>query len=290
MKYTLRQLQVFVATAHHENISKAADDLSMSQSAASAALKDFESQFNIQLFDRIGKRLQMNEMGGQIQPKAEGILSMAGELEQDLLQHNAFGPIKLGATLTIGNYLAVEMINTYLEEAPDSKVSLHVANTSNIVEGILNFDIDIGLIEGELQHPDLIIRPWRKDNLVCFSSPEHPITQKGPLNDDDISSLKWILREQGSGTRQTFDRAMSGLIHRLDILLELQHTEAIKRAVETGLGVSCLSQLTLSEAFKRGSLVPLNLAKRTFDRQFYVIIHRHKYMSSGLSRWISLCA
>lgn len=289
MKYTLRQLQVFLATAHHQNISKAANELAMSQSAASAALKDLESQFTIQLFDRVGKRLQINDMGQNIRPKAEALLSMAQELEHDFAQQSNQGNIKLGATLTIGNYLAVGLINKYLEDAPQARVSLNVANTSKIVTEILNFEIDIGLIEGELQHPDLDIFPWRDDTLTCFCAPNHPLARKKHITDDDLTAAQWILREQGSGTRQTFDRAMSGLNHKLHVLLELQHTEAIKRAVESGLGIACLSELTLTDAFKRGTLVPLAVQHRTFDRKFYVLLHKHKYISQSLERWITLC-
>lgn len=289
MKYTLRQLHVFLATAHHKNISKAADELAMSQSAASAALKDLESQFNIQLFDRVGKRLQINDIGQNIRPKAEALLSMAHELESDFTQQSSHGSIKLGATLTIGNYLAVGLITKYLESAPNARVNLDVANTSTIVAEILNFELDIGLIEGELQHPDLDITPWRNDTLVCFCSPAHPFAQKQHITDDDLTTAQWILREQGSGTRQTFDRAMSGLSHKLNVLLELQHTEAIKRAVEAGLGIACLSELTLTDAFNRGTLVPIPVLHRQFHRQFYVLLHKHKYISPSLERWIALC-
>lgn len=289
MKYTLRQLHVFLATAHHKNISKAAEELSMSQSAASAALKDLESLFNIQLFDRVGKRLQINAVGQRIRPKAEALLDMAQELESDLTQQSSHGCIKLGATLTIGNYLAVGLITKYLADAPSARVNLDVANTSTIVAEILNFELDIGLIEGELQHPDLDITPWRNDTLVCFCSPTHPLAQKQYITDDDLMAAQWILREQGSGTRQTFDRAMSGLNHKLNILLELQHTEAIKRAVEANLGIACLSQLTLMDAFKRGTLVPIPVLHRQFHRQFYILLHKHKYINPSVKRWIALC-
>jgi DNA-binding transcriptional LysR family regulator len=97
------------------------------------------------------------------------------------------------------------------------------------------------------------------------------------------------VRETGSGTRQTFDRAMSGILSELDISLELQHTEAIKRAVEAGLGLGCLSRIALQEAFRRGSLVPVKVPHRDFRRHFSIILHREKYRSAGLEAWLSLC-
>ncbi len=129
MKYTLRQLEVFLAVAHFDNITRAADSLSMSQSAASGALRDLETQFDIQLFDRVGKRLKINELGRLLRPRAEALLERARSLEQDMTRHQAVGQLKIGATMTIGNYLAVGLIARYLEEQPSAKLDRQVANT-----------------------------------------------------------------------------------------------------------------------------------------------------------------
>ncbi len=289
MHYTLRQLEVFLAVAHFENVTKAAEYLAMSQSACSGALKELEQQYDVQLFDRIGKRLQTNEFGRLLRPKAEALLAMAHEFEADLKKHKKVGPIKLGATLTIGNYLAVNLIAEFMQQCPGTQVSLEVANTQAIAEKLLNFDIDLGMIEGEYQHHDLELIPWRKDELVCFCAPGHPLAGKDEVTDHDLLQAQWILREPGSGTRQTFDRALHGLLPNLKVLLQLQHTEAIKRAVESGLGIACLSQISLADAFKRGSLVPLPVPHRNFNRMFYAVIHRQKFKSAGINRWLELC-
>jgi len=290
MKYSLRQLQVFVATARHENISRAAEALAMSQSAASEALRQLEHQFDIQLFERTpGRRLQLNELGRTVRPRAEALLEQAAELEQVLSQHREPGPIKVGATLTIGNYLAVGTMARYMAEQPGARVTLEVANTASIVERVAKFELDLGLIEGERYNPDLDMIPWREDELVAFCAPEHPLARKGVLRREELLQATWILRETGSGTRQTFDRAMGALLAELNIGLELQHTEAIKRAVEAGLGISCLSRVTLVEAFQRGTLVPLQLPEHDFSRRFYFVLHRKKYRSAGIERWMELC-
>lgn len=289
MRYTLRQLEVFLAVAHFENITRAAESLSLSQSAASSSLQDLEQQFDIQLFDRIGKRLQINELGRLIKPRAEALLERAAELEWTLARHEEIGPLKVGATLTIGNYLTVGIMARFMAKQPDARVSLEVANTSTIVAKVANFELDIGLIEGEEYHPELEVMPWRDDELMVFCSPAHPLAEKSQLNDDDLRAATWILREPGSGTRQTFERAMHGLLPELNILLELQHTEAIKRAVEAGLGIACLSAISLEDAFRRGSLVPLAVPHRDLRRQFYFILHQHKYRSAGIGYWIDLC-
>lgn len=289
MKYSLRQLEVFVAISHYENVSRAAESLSMSQSACSGALKELETQFDVALFDRLGKRLQTNETGRQLRPKAEAILAQARELEEELISHQKVGRLKLGATLSIGNYLCVNLINRFIQDEPGVQVKLEVANTTRIVQEILNFDIDLGMIEGELNHPELDIIPWRDDELVCFCSPEHPLANTEQLSEQDALAASWILREPGSGTRQTFDRAFHGLLPHLNLVLELQHTEAIKRAVEAGIGISCLSRITLADAFERGSLVPIPAPAFDLKRKLYLVLHKQKYRSGGIIRWMELC-
>ena len=293
MRYTLRQLQVFLAVADQQNVSKAAVQLNLSQSAASSSLKQLEQQFDLQLFDRIGKRLQLNEQGRLIRSKAERLLAEARELEQAMSKQADASNLRVGATLTIGNYLAVNIMAEMMRQQPNARIHLEVANTATISEKVLNYDLDIGLIEGELQNPDLEVTPWRDDELAVFCSPEHPLTKqvstKQPITDADLLTARWILREVGSGTQQAFERAMHGILPRLTVAHELQHTEAIKRAVEANLGIGCLSEITLKEAFERGSLVRIPVLHRNFKRKFYFIIHKQKFRSASIEQWISVC-
>jgi len=289
MRFTLKQLQVFLAVASHENVSLAADELAMSQSAASTALKELEHRFGIRLFDRIGKRLQLNPEGVALRSRAAALISRAQELENSLIDHSEIGELKVGATLTIGNYLAIGIMAAFMQEHADARVRLNVENTAAIAAKVRNFELDIGLIEGELQEPDLEVSFWREDELALFCAPDHPLAGKGKIDDEDLLSADWIVREKGSGTRQAFDRAMSGILSNLKLRLELQHTEGIKRAVEAGLGIGCLSKLTLSEAFNRGSLVPLACPHRNLSRKFYFILHRQKFLSHGVRSWMEHC-
>jgi DNA-binding transcriptional LysR family regulator len=270
-------------------VTRAAEALAMSQSAASGSLSELESQFGVKLFDRLGKRLQLSELGRQLRPQVENLLAQAQALEQALDGRAVTGRLRIGATLTIGNYIAVSMIADFRQRFPEADIALHVANTEAIAERVASFELDMGLIEGELQRPDLDIAPWRHDELVVFAAPGHPLADVTALTDADLVALPWIVRERGSGTRQAFDRAMRGILSELHIAMELQHTEAIKRAVEAGLGVGCLSQVCLTDAFKRGSLVPLPVPGRDFQRQWYLITHREKFRSAALQEWLKLC-
>ncbi|AXK40056.1 LysR family transcriptional regulator [Crenobacter cavernae] len=289
MKFTLRQLEVFVAVARIESASRAAEVLSLSQSATSTALLELERQFDTRLFDRIGKRLKLNAQGEMLLPKAGELLDRARELEALLDGHHGFGPLNVGASLTIGNYLATLIIGRFLQIHPECRVRLEVHNTATIVRQVAHFELDLGLIEGDCQHPDLVAEPWVTDELVVFAAPNHPLANRGPLEPSDVASEAWILREPGSGTRETFDHAMRHWLTGLDIRLELEHTEAIKRAVESGLGIGCISRLALKEAFRRGSLVPLEMPGVDLTRQFHFLTHKQKYPSAGVRALLELC-
>jgi DNA-binding transcriptional LysR family regulator len=289
MKYTLRQLEIFVAVCRSESVSRAADILSLSQSAASTALGEFERQFDTQLFDRVGKKLQLNELGRVVLPKATELLDRAQEIQLLLEGKEALGSLHVGATLTIGNYLAPLIIGQFQRLHPESRVKLGVHNTASVVSQVAHFELDLGLIEGGCQHPEMEVTRWMDDELVIFSPPNHPLARKQHVTLEDLSLAPWILREQGSGTRATFDHAMRQVLPLLDIQMELEHTEAIKRAVEAGLGISCISRLALRDAFRRGSLVPIEMPALDFTRSFHFLWHREKYQTAGMRHFLELC-
>ncbi len=299
MRYTFRQLEIFVAICRTGSVSRACESLALSQSAASTALIELEKQFEVQLFDRVGKTLRINETGQQLLPRAVELLDRASEIEQMLQGQQSIGHLKIGATLTVGNYLATLLVAKFLQQNPHSRIQLQVHNTRTIVEQIANHTLDLGMIEGECNHPDIEVVPWIADELVIFASPDYLLVRNikdsqaidKPLAIDREVLLQqpWIVREKGSGTRETFDRAFQQDYSRLNIALELEHTEAIKRAVESGLGIGCISRLALKDAFRRGSLVPISCDSLQFNRNFYFLWHKQKYQTAGMRQFLALC-
>lgn len=296
MRYSLRQLAVFVAVARHDNVSLAADSLAMSQSAASTALAELERQFDCRLFDRHGKRLRLNGLGRELLPKAIALLDQAEELEQLLGQQDATGSLEIGATLTIGNYLAPQIIGDFLHHHPASRVELHVHNTHQLIDKLVHFELDIGLVEGEVEHPLLEATHWVSDRLSIFCAPSHPLAQ-GEVTLERLLAARWIMRERGSGTRGTFEQALrphldgpsTSVSQRLDIMLELEHTEAIKRAVEARLGIGCISRLALRDAFRRGSLVELPTPWLKLTRAYRFVHHRDRFITQAMREFVAGC-
>jgi len=288
MKFTIRQLQIFLAVARHQNISRAAKSLHMSQSAASEALLNLENTYGVSLFDRVSNKLALNPIGRTLRREAENLVTHCESFELLLKDHTDVGHIKIGASFTIGNHLATRYLAGYLAEYPDADVQLDIANTPEIVAKVLNFEVDLGMIEGEIKHRELELIPWREDDLVVFCAADHPLAKKKTLSNRDIREAAWILREADSGARQTFERAMAGLLPDIRIHLEFRHNEAIKNAVESGLGIGCLSEIVLRRNFATGDLVPLTLPRRNMRRTFYFALPRNRYRLESVDAWMRI--
>lgn len=289
VKYTLRQLQIFLEVARRGSISRAAETLHMSQSAASEALQNLEHAYDVALFDRIGNKLSLNAVGHSIRKEAQSVLEHCLSFERVLRSHKALGHIKVGASFTIGNHLATRCLAGYLASYPEADVHLEIANTPDVVAKVLNYEVDIGMIEGEVLHRELELIPWRDDELMVFCAANHPLAAKRTLNTRDIKEAAWILREPESGARQTFDKAMAGLLPELKVYMEFKHNEAIKNAVESGLGIGCLSQIVLQRNFANGDLVPLKLPRRNMRRTFYFALLKQRFPLESVQCWMETC-
>lgn len=289
MRYTFRQLQVFAGIGQLGSVSQAAERLSMSQSAASTALAELERQFDRPLVHRQGKRVRLNETGSLVLPRVVELLDRAAELESLLAGSHGVGSLRVGATLTIGNYLATMLIAEFMRRHPRSRPTLEVGNTTRIASQVALFELDLGLIEGDCNNPDLEMTDWIADELAVFCAPAHPFARRRKVRLEELLREWWIVREPGSGTRQTLDRAMAPHASHWRVRLQLQHTEAIKRAVEAGLGVGCVSRLALSEAFRRGTLVEIKTPELDLRRSFHFLLQKQKYLTPGITAFLDLC-
>lgn len=290
MKFSLRQLEVFATIARTLNVSEAADLLGMSQSAASTALGELERRAGQKLFDRTGRSLKLNETGMTILPMALELLARASELDGRLAGHDRPGPLRLGATVTIGNYVAPRLIERYRASYPDATITLSVGNTAEICERIAEFDLDFGMVEGQYGDSRLQFDEWMQDELVVFCGPQHALAADRETNIEALLAAQWVVREKGSGTRQALDRAMAPYWSRWQIGMELQQMEAIKGVVEAGPLIGCLPRLALVDALLQGRLVELKVPALALMRKFYLVTHREKYRTAGMNAFAAICA
>ena len=287
MNISLRQIEVFLATANSGSVSRAAAKLFMSQAAASMALKEFETQLGEKLFDRAGKKLILNESGRAAVTMAAEIVGRTEELVDCFADlNNLFGNLVIGASSTIGNYVLPEYVASFINCHPKTKVQLEVGNTEEIIDKVAHFAVDVGFIEGGCCESEIEVIPWRDDELAVFSAPQHKLAGLDAAAISDLESCDWILREKGSGTREVFENQISRLSMTINILLELGHTEAIKNAVSRGSGISCLSRSALQDLLRLQEIELLATPFLDLRRKFYLIMHKKKYKTRILQNFL----
>jgi DNA-binding transcriptional LysR family regulator len=286
MHITLRQLEVFAEVLKSGSTTQASQMLALSQSAVSAALTDLEGQLGVQLFDRVGKRLVVNEHGRLLYPRALALLEQATEIERLFREDN--GAIRVAASSTIGNYILPEVIARYRRDFPDLPLELSVGNSQDVINAVADFRVDIGLIEGPCHAAEIVAEPWLEDELVVFCAPDSPLLE-GKVTLARLASAPWILREKGSGTRELVDYLLLSHLPEFHLGMELGNSEAIKHAVRHGLGISCLSRRVIAEQLENGSLMALSVPLPRLTRTLWRIHHRQKHISNALNRFLRYC-
>ena len=289
MKISLRQLQVFVAIASHGQVTRAAQTLALSQAAASMALADLENQLGTPLIHRSGKRWQLSDSGRSILPLAREVLDRVADIEAIGTTCGTAFDLHVGASVTIGNHLLPELLARLAGDYPQARLLIARHNTEQVVTRLLNFQIDIGFIEGPpLADSRLICQPWRADELQLCAAPSHPLAGK-TASIAELKAARWVTRERGSGTRDCFERACANAGVRPDIVLELEQPEAVRQCVRLGLGLGCLSGLELREAFKAGWLQPVMAPALDLRRQLCIALHAQKHRTLGIRTLLALC-
>lgn len=288
LRLNLRQLEVFVATARAGSTRAAAERVARSQSAASTALGELEAALGAPLFDRVGRRLVLNENGRALLPRAAALLDDAGELQQSLGASVRATPLRVAASFTIGEYLLPERVARWQVLHPDSHLRMRVSNTEDVIDAVARFDADIGFVEGVRTHPDLLLRPWLSDELVVFAAPAHPLARR-VVGAEQLRAASWIVREPGSGTREASDRWLHEHLGSVDMAYELGSTEAIKRLVGFGAGIGCVSRYAVAHAFDEGWLVPLRTRLPKATRRLATAVHRGRPLGAATAAFMRHC-
>ena len=294
MHLSLRQLQIFRAIALTGSTTAAALAVPLSQSAASAALKELERALGARLFDRVGKRLLLNDNGRALLPMALAVLDGAQNLEAAFLANTQARIVELRifASTTIGNYILPALFARFRDTVPAARLELQIGNTLDVVNAVRDFETDLGFIEGPSHSKDIVVVPWLEDELVIVASPAHPLAKAAKqhrLKVRQLAAAQWLLREAGSGTRETVEQAL--LPHLLDIpaSMTLGSSEAIKNAVAEGLGVSCLSRSVVRDLVAAKRLSVLATALPRLTRRFLMIHHERKVLSDPLRKFMAHC-
>ncbi|WP_256081648.1 LysR family transcriptional regulator [Massilia sp. YIM B04103] len=291
MRLSLKQLQVFVAVADSGSTAAGADAVALSQSAASAALNELERQLRVQLFDRVGKKLLLNDSGRQLLPQARQMLDAALQIEGQF-QHAHGGTVRIAASTTIGIYLLPPILARMQAEGASALPSVRIENSTAAAAAVAAYQADFGLIEGPCREPELLVEPWQDDELIIVCAPRHPITRRLRDGKAPVTALEqagWLLREAGSGTADAVDSLLLPHLHHLRAAAQFGNSEAIKHAAAAGLGLACLPRLVVADLLALGRLVELHADLPPLRRQFYLIRQRGKSLSRSLEAVLDAC-
>lgn len=291
---TLRQLQIFCAVAQSSSTTAAAQSVSLSQSATSAALNDLESALETRLFDRVGKRLLLNDSGRALLPVARALLDDAHAIEDAFRGQGNAIPISLdlAASNTVGNYLLPTLLASFSKAWPGARLSLQIANTMEVATAVAELKVDLGLIEGPCHVPGLLVIPWREDELVVVAAPDHPLTHEALQSRLTVRQLRqapWILREAGSGTREAAEQALVQHLQQLRVDITLGSPESIKNAIAAGMGLSYLPLCAVQDMLTSGQLVVLPTTLPRLTRKLALVHHGQRSFSRTLQAFIDHC-
>ncbi len=268
---TLTQLRIFAAVAEFGHVTRAAENLGITQSAASAAISSLETHYEIKLFNRVGRSIILSEAGRIFLEDAQDVLKRAQMAERTLgaLGGRMFGKLEIAASQTIATYWLPRRLSAFHDRYPGINLHIIIANTREVENLVVAGEADIGFVEGSIRDKSLQLDEVDHDQpVMVIQAKRWPSLGRGKSS-IDLTSVPWVVREPGSGTRAVLEKLAqdAGLAWSdLNIILEIPSNEAVREAVEAGVGAAVLSRHVVSKAIEVGSLraLPLDVPPRRF--------------------------
>ncbi|MFK3741620.1 LysR family transcriptional regulator [Massilia sp. TN1-12] len=281
---TLEQLRIFVAVAERQHLTRAADALALTPSAVSASIRGLEERYGTLLFDRVGRRIEVNAAGRIFLDEARATLARAAGAERALAELAGLqrGALAIHASQTIASYWLPPLLVRFRDAHPHIDVHLDVGNTQSVATAVREGGADLGLIEGTVADEALALDEVGHDSMAVVVAPGHPWAQKRRLLARDLQDAQWIMREPGSGTRSVFATMLAGQgvdVAALHVALTLPSNEAVRAAVMTGRYAAGLSELVAAPYIAAGLLARAPLALP--PRPFFLLRHRERYRSKA---------
>lgn len=288
---TLDRLRIFLAVAEQMHFTRAAEVLYMTQSSVSSAIQNLEKHYGLKLFDRIGRHIEITEAGRLLKIEAQKILEQVNLTERGLRELNNLhrGELKLGASLTIGNYWLPDKISEFKRQYPGIEVYCTLGNTAEISVGTVDGRFDLGFVEGEVNSSvinALKIETIGSDRLLIVVGQSHPWFSTARVSLTALTQTTWVMREPGSGTRAVFEQALRkwGIdLTDLNIVLAMSSGEMVKAVVENGVGVTAISELMIKKELQLNTLRPVQIeelgASTQIARSFFQLKHRQRFQT-----------
>jgi DNA-binding transcriptional LysR family regulator len=289
MNFTLKQLQIFLGIVSSGSLIATAKQLQLTQPAVSMALADLENILGEKLFDRWGKRVEINQSGKMLLPIAKRIVAGSNEIELMFAADNHQGLLRLGASSTLAAYVAPLLLGRFHKKFPNIRINLFSGNMASTLHQLENYEIDIALIAGNPHHAEFEQQLLFHDDMAIFCSPTHPLASRKMLRVDDLLSAQWILREPGSWSRERLITALATHTAHLDVKMVLDNTEAIKQVVRLCPTISCLSRMAIAAEIADGKLLILPIADLDLTRSFHLVFDKKRHQSRVVTAFLSFC-
>lgn len=288
---TLDQLRIFVAVAERQHVTRAAGALNLAQSAASSAIAALEARHGTQLFHRVGRGIELTEAGRIFLVEARAVLARAASAELVLAELGGLkrGTLSVRASQTIGSYWLPRHLAAFRRAYPDIDIRMDIGNTADVAMAVRDGAAELGFVEGAVDDPALVGVTVAYDQMELVVGPDHEWSQRERIRPADLTRTDWVVREPGSGTRSAFEAALGtfGLAPgQLKVAITLPSNEAVRAAVEAGIGAAVISASVVAPSLEAGLLhrVWLNLPRRAFQ----VIRHRERYQSLAAEALLKL--
>ncbi|PID75881.1 MAG: LysR family transcriptional regulator [Deltaproteobacteria bacterium] len=293
MSITLRQLEIFIAVAETAQVTKASRKLYVTQSAVSMALAELENQLGGSLFDRRGRSLLLNARGRFLLPHAKNVTAQVTNIETIMSETNdrLTGTITVVASTTLGNYILPYLIGAFQRVHPNVRINLMVCNTPKAEKRVFEKKAEIGFVEGPLSdNSEIEWEKWFEDELVVLCGPSDPLAHNQVFDvTRDIKGKKWIMREKGSGTYASICQRFGKYMDEIDVVMEMGHPEAVKRGVESGVGITCLSSLSMCREVEHGWLKSLKIKGLDTKRQLKIVRRKDLDTGEALKEFLVFC-
>ena len=285
---TIRHMKIFAKLVDCGcNTTRAAEELNMTQPGVSLALKEMEEHYGVRFFDRIGRKLVLNEAGKQYLDSARHILSLFDAMELKIGNWEDEGILRVGSSITIGSRLLPSYIAVFSALHPRLDIRVSIAPSGILEEALLEDKVDIALLEGAVHDSRLIETEYMDDDLVAICSSKGPYGHGSVISLPEFRKCRFLLREKGSGTRDTFDLACAERGFSIETVWESYSTSAIVEAVVMGIGVAVLPRRLLASVAERGEVNIFHVESLDFTRRFRVVHHRDKLLGKTLSAFIA---
>ena len=285
MKLTLRQMEIFLNVVRSGHLTNVAKEMNLSQSAVSMSIKELENILGRPVFDRINKKLVLNEVGRAFHKEIDPLFKKLTDIEYEFKNSENKGMIRVGASTTIVDYLMPSIICAYMSSYPDVKITLKEGNTQEIAEMIKEGSIDIGFVEGFVSGSDIIKEKIGVDELLIVTE-NKTISNAEPVYIDELASMRWVLREEGSGTREVFLEYIKEKVDDLNVFLELGHTESIKSILKNRECLTCISKISVDKELNEGKLFRVPVKNFECKRDFLMVYHKDKYHSALFEKFV----